>query len=223
MTLARRGYPQADLRSTSVRLTWPARSASWGGWSCPTASTWLRQLGVDRDGLTLALRHPGTPAATLEPYEPEAETVLAVLAGIELSRTKVDSIGQVGGAVAHALMSEGNPSESRQFLPNERLDVKADGLMLWIDDDWHEVKLAALFASSELSDISKDRKQVTHQLHLHGDLNDRKAGLCYLLQTSQGLDNGSGPAESAANHVLQQRMKRAGMRCDRRSGAAMAA
>ncbi len=60
-------------------------------------------------------------------------------------------------------------------------------------------------------------------VHLHGYLNDRRAGLCYLLQTSQGLDIGSGPAESAANHVLQQRMKRAGMRWDRPGGAAMAA
>jgi hypothetical protein len=308
------------------------------------------QLGVDRDGLTLTLRHAGTLAGTLEPYEPAAETVLAELAGIELSGTKIHSICQDGGAVAQALMSEGILGDSRQLLPDERLYVEADGLMLWIDDGWHEVKLAVLFASSERADISKDRKQVTHRqyvvvqgtpdelgkllwqaaqrwlpkdcdgapivrnkvvfladgavwlakmaeawlpgarivldffhvaehiatagrvvhpsdelarkrwttrqrdlllqgdvtemlggllveakrkgqqasvrdelVHLHSYLNDRKAGLCYLLQTSQGLDIGSGPAESAANHVLQQRMKRAGMRWDRPGGAAMAA
>jgi hypothetical protein len=271
------------------------------------------------------------------------------LAKIELSGTKIRSICQDGGAVAQALMSEGILGESRQLLPDERLYVEADGLMLWIDDGWHEVKLAVLFASSERADISKDCRQVTHRqyvvvqgtpdelgkllweavqswlpkdcdgapivrnkvefladgavwlakmaetwlpgarvvldffhvaehiatagrvvhpsdelgrkrwttrqrdlllqgdvtemlggllveakrkgqpasvrdelVHLHGYLNDRKAGLCYLLQTSQALDIGSGPTESAANQVLQQRMKRAGMRWDRPGGAAMA-
>lgn len=59
--------------------------------------------------------------------------------------------------------------------------------------------------------------------HLHRYLSERRAGLCYLDELSHGLDIGSGPAESAANHVLQQRMKRAGIRWDRAGGGAMMA
>ena len=308
------------------------------------------QLGVDRDGLTLALRHTATLAAALEPFETAAETVLAELAGIELSGTKLHGICQDAGAVAQALMKGGILGDSRPLKPGETLYVEADGLMLWLDDGWHEVKLAVLFPSSERDEVSKDRRVVVHRQyvvtqgdpdklgaliwkaaepwlpknrdgapivrgrvvfladgavwlnkmaqeylpgarivldfyhaaehiaatartlhpadelarkrwtkrqhdlmltgnvtemlgnllvearrkkqpaevrteleHLHRYLNERRAGLCYLDQRAHGLDIGSGPAESAANHVLQQRMKRAGMRWDRAGGGAMMA
>jgi hypothetical protein len=247
-------------------------------------------------------------------------------------------------------MQDGRLGKARQLGAGEVLYVMADGCMVWIDDGWHEVKLAVIFASSERAEISKDRKHVTHRqyvvtqggpddlgallweavqqwlpkdragepivgrrvvfladgavwlakmaeawlpgarivldfyhvvehiaatarvLHpdddlarkrwaksqgelllkgevtsmlggllmeskrkdlgadvrselqdLHGYLEQRRGALCYLVQQAHGLDIGSGAAESAANHVLQQRMKRAGMRWDRPGGGAMMA
>lgn len=47
---------------------------------------------------------------------------------------------------------------------------------------------------------------------LHGYLDKRRTHLDYCAARAMGLLIGSGPVESAANHVVQQRMKRAGMR-----------
>lgn len=49
-------------------------------------------LGVDRAGLTPWLRPAARLAVALEPLEPAAETVLAELAGIELSGSKILSV-----------------------------------------------------------------------------------------------------------------------------------
>lgn len=307
-------------------------------------------LGINRDGLTGSLQHVARLATAMEPFETAAETVLKELAGIDLSGSKLHTVCQEAGDIAQELMDKGILGKARRLRPGERLYVEADGLMLWIGDGWHEVKLAVLFASSERADVSKARKLVTWRQyvvtlgdpddlgkllwqavqqwlpvdrdgapqvrahvvfisdgavwlknmaetwlpgarvvldffhvaehiaaagrvlhpqdevarkrwckqqeslllsgevpvmlggllkftknsklgqevrdelqHLHKYLHERQASLCYLLQRAQGLDIGSGPAESAANHVLQQRMKRAGMRWQRDGAAAMAA
>lgn len=308
------------------------------------------ELGVDRDGLTPALRQAATLAGTLEPYETASETVLSELAGIELSGSKVHGVCQEAGAIANQLMTDGILGQARPLAAGETLYVEADGLMLWLDDGWHEVKLAVVFPSSARAALSQARNQLTERqyvvtqggpdelgeliwraaqrwlptdregapvvrgrvvflsdgapwlakmaqawlpgarvvldffhvaehigqaarvlhpndelarrrwalrqrhlllrgevstmlgqlrrdatrrqrsaderselLHLHDYLDQRRRALCYLLQRAHGLDIGSGPAESAANHVLQQRMKRAGMRWERAGGDAMMA
>ena len=58
---------------------------------------------------------------------------------------------------------------------------------------------------------------------LHGFLEPRRASLRYCEAKARGYLIGSGSAESAANHVVQQRMKRAGMRWERDGATAMLA
>lgn len=58
-------------------------------------------------------------------------------------------------------------------------------------------------------------------LNLHGYLHKRRHHLRYAEARAKGLLIGSGPVESAANHVVQQRMKRAGMRWYKNGADAM--
>jgi hypothetical protein len=58
---------------------------------------------------------------------------------------------------------------------------------------------------------------------LHGFLDKRRDTLRYCLAKQRGYLIGSGPVESAANHVVQQRMKRSGMRWERDGATAMLA
>lgn len=339
------------LRCATTGRPQTARSPYVTCQPCKLGRLLLRDaLGVDRDGLTVALRRKATLAGTVEPFEEASARLLSELAGITLSGTKVHGLCQQAGAAAVAKMQHGTLGESRLLERGETLYVEADGGMLWLDDGWHEVKLAVLFPSRGRGEVSKGRKEVTerqfvvtlggpddlgkliweaaqrwlplgpggvpqvrgrvvfladgavwlrqmaeqwlpgarvvldfyhvaehiasaarvlhphdelarkrwchrqrHLLldgavdemlggllveardkrrsaeqraeleHLHDYLSERRAGLCYLVQRAQGLDIGSGPAESGINHVLQQRMKRAGMRWDRPGGTAMSA
>lgn len=56
---------------------------------------------------------------------------------------------------------------------------------------------------------------------LHCYLAERKNHLRYAYARNEGLDIGSGAIESAMDHVIQQRMKRSGMRWKRTGAAAM--
>lgn len=58
---------------------------------------------------------------------------------------------------------------------------------------------------------------------LYGFLEPRRTSLRYFEAKMRGYLIGSGSAESAANHVVQQRMKRAGMRWERDGATAMLA
>lgn len=56
---------------------------------------------------------------------------------------------------------------------------------------------------------------------LHTYLSERKDHLRYCYARNEGLDVGSGAIESAIDHVVQQRMKRSGMRWKRGVAKAM--
>ncbi len=58
---------------------------------------------------------------------------------------------------------------------------------------------------------------------LHTYLGKRRSSLEYCAARAMGLLIGSGPVESAANHVVQQRMKRSGMRWEAPGAGAMLA
>ncbi len=58
---------------------------------------------------------------------------------------------------------------------------------------------------------------------LHSYLDKRRTHLDYCAARAMGLLIGSGPVESAANHVVQQRMKRSGMRWEAPGASAMLA
>ena len=58
---------------------------------------------------------------------------------------------------------------------------------------------------------------------LHAYLHERRDHLQYCYARNEGLDVGSGAIESAIDHVVQQRMKRSGMRWKRGGAAAMLA
>jgi hypothetical protein len=60
-------------------------------------------------------------------------------------------------------------------------------------------------------------------LKLHGYLKERKPLLQYARATDAGRHIGSGAVQSAVGYVMQQRMKRAGMRWDRKGAIAMLA
>ncbi len=58
---------------------------------------------------------------------------------------------------------------------------------------------------------------------LHAYLDKRRSSLEYCAAKAMGYLIGSGPVESAANHVVQQRMKRSGMRWEAPGARAMLA
>jgi len=74
--------------------------------------------------------------------------------------------------------------------------------------------------SMKLDAGSKEQKAV---VDLHRYLSERKELLRYSYARNEGLDVGSGAIESAIDHVVQQRMKRSGMRWKRAGAAAMLA
>lgn len=117
-------------------------------------------LGVDRDGMTESLSAKVGLAGTVEPYEPASSTLLRELAGVNVSGTKVHSVCQQFGANAKALIERGHAADVRRVAPNETVYVMVDRGMLHVDGDWHEVKVAIIFAGSDRAAVSKDRAEL---------------------------------------------------------------
>jgi hypothetical protein len=95
--------------------------------------------------------------------------------------------------------------EQQSMLMGGRVEAMVDGL-------------AALAADPKWSTEARESLK-----NLHGFLDKRRRSLRYSTAQGRGYLIGSGPAESAANHVVQQRMKRAGMRWERDGAGAMLA
>jgi len=119
--------------------------------------------------MTPELVHKVTLAGALEPFETAAESLLADVAGIAVSGSGVHSVCQQAGTMAQELMSKGTLGAPRPLKPGETLYVECDGLMLWRDDGWHEVKLAVLFPSSSRTLTSKDRRVITERQYVVTD------------------------------------------------------
>ncbi len=117
-------------------------------------------LGVNRDGMTESLAAKVGFAGTVEPYEPASSTLLRELAGVNVSGTKVHSVCQQFGAMAESLIERGQAADVRRVAPNETVYVMVDGSMLHMDGDWHEVKVAIIFAGSDRVAVSKHRAEL---------------------------------------------------------------
>lgn len=88
-----------------------------------------------------------------------------------------------------------------------------------------EGRVSAMLAGLERLGQRKDLSATAREsvAGLHAFLDKRRDSLKYCEAKARGYLIGSGPAESAANHVVQQRMKRAGMRWDSAGAEAMLA
>ncbi len=84
-----------------------------------------------------------------------------------------------------------------------------------------EGMLLELARQRTLAPLAEPCRQVLGDLHSY--LDKRPTHLDYCAARAMGLLIGSGPVESAANHVVQQRMKRSGMRWEAPGASAMLA
>jgi hypothetical protein len=132
--------------------------------NCPTSLNLVRHaMHLDADGRTLRLRELATIAGTIDTFDAAASQVLAQLAGVTMSANGVHGICQEQGELAERLMKSGHLGQARQLRVGEVLYVMADGCMIWVDDGWHEAKIAVLFPSSANVEVSKNRHLTTER------------------------------------------------------------
>lgn len=117
-------------------------------------------MRLDKDGFTPTLVAMGLRASAMEPFESAAEILLGELAGVKVSKSKLhDLCGEVSDT-AWSLLAEGELGSARPLREGERLFVEIDGVMARIDQGWHEIKLAVIFAEGDHGMVSKDRNAI---------------------------------------------------------------
>lgn len=126
-----------------------------------------RELQLDTDGTTPALRSLAVAAGTIEPFESASADLLQRFAGVSLSGSKVHSLCQTAGERLAMRMDEEALGEVTPLQPGERLYVQIDGGMLHIGGEWREAKLAVIFPGSAIADVSKERRALTQRHVVH--------------------------------------------------------
>lgn len=120
-------------------------------------------LDLDSDGLTPTLRGLAVLAGTLEPFETASSCVLEKLAGVSLSGTKIHRLCGEAGERLTSQLERGPLGKVTPLEAGERLYVQIDGGMLLVDGEWREAKLAVVFPESAISDVSKERRELTER------------------------------------------------------------
>lgn len=153
-----------QLRTTLTGVPGTATSPYFVCDRCRGGHLVLRDaLGLDREGMTPALRERAVLAGTVEPFESASESLLKDLAGIHVSGSAIHELCGQTGAKVEEVERRGELGQARPLRPDETLYVMVDGGMAHIDGGWHEVKLAVIFPGSGRSEVSKDRAQLTER------------------------------------------------------------
>lgn len=153
-----------QLRTTLTGAPGMANSPYFICDRCHSGRLVLRDaLGLDREGMTPALRERAVLAGTIEPFESASESLLKDLAGITVSGSAIHELCGEVGARTEEVERRGELGQARPLRPGETLYVMVDGGMAHIDGGWHEVKLAVIFPSSGRAEVSGDRGELTER------------------------------------------------------------
>ena len=104
-----------------------------------------REMGVDAEGFTPALRALATLAAVVEPYETASTELLGRLTGVAVSTEKMQALVREAGARATTAATTLTAPPPAGAAPAGPLVVGIDGGMIHVDGRWQEVKLACLY------------------------------------------------------------------------------
>jgi len=153
-----------QLRTTLTGVPETANSPYFICDRCHSGRLVLRDaLGLDREGMTPALRERAVLAGTIEPFESASESLLKDLAGITVSGSAIHELCGATGAKVEEVERKGELGQARSLRPDETLYVMVDGGMAHIDGGWHEVKLAVIFPSSGRAEVSCERGELTER------------------------------------------------------------
>jgi len=121
----------------------------------------LKEMRVDAEGFTEALRELSLLAGVIEPFESASETLLGRFAGVAVSKEKVQALVLSEGARAQ---EELKAEPTKQEKPSERPTyLGIDGGMVFVDKRWQEIKLGCLFREEDRIEVSKDRGQLVRR------------------------------------------------------------
>jgi hypothetical protein len=116
-----------------------------------------REMSVDKEGFTPALREMALLAGVVEPYEQASSELLAHLCGVEVSSKKIQNLVQEEGARAQTKsVEEAEPPTKGSTPPDKPLYVGIDGGMVFVDGRWQEVELGVIFAGEDRAIIGKN-------------------------------------------------------------------
>ena len=106
----------------------------------------LQELGTDAEGFTPALQQLATLAGVIEPYEAASTELLGRLAGVAVSREKIQAL--VGAEGARAVAAP--PLPAAAATPSgEPLTVAIDGGMIFVDGRWQEAKIGCVYDTAD--------------------------------------------------------------------------
>lgn len=117
----------------------------------------LRELGTDAEGFTPALQEMATLAGVIEPYEAASTELLGRLAGVAVSREKIQHL--VGAEGPRAVAAPPVPAASATSSVDP-LTVAIDGGMIFVDGRWQEAKLGCVYDTADRV-VSPTRSTVT--------------------------------------------------------------
>lgn len=117
----------------------------------------LQELGTDAEGFTPALQEMATLAGVVEPYESASTALLGRLAGVAVSREKIQALVGAEGARARTAP----PVPAAPATPSmEPLTVAIDGGMIFVDGRWQEAKIGCVYDTADRV-VSPTRSTVT--------------------------------------------------------------
>jgi len=117
----------------------------------------VEELGTDAEGFTPALQQMATLAGVIEPYEAASTELLGRLAGVAVSREKIQALVGLEGARAVAAP----PLPVAAAPPSvEPLTVAIDGGMIFVDGRWQEAKMGCVYDTADRV-VSPTRSTVT--------------------------------------------------------------
>jgi Zn finger protein HypA/HybF involved in hydrogenase expression len=160
-------FRQVRLITVRTCLTGAPLQAETAYLTCPRCSSGHFELKhamrLDPDGFTPSLVAVGLRASVMEPFESAADVLLGEIAGIDVSKSKLHSLVGDVNDTAWSLLATGELGSARLLKPGERLYVEIDGVMAHVDEGWHEIKLAVIFAEGDHGHVSKDRNAIHHR------------------------------------------------------------
>src|SRR5438093_1557348 len=194
----------------------------------------LAEMRVDEKGFTEGLQELALLAGVMEPYQASHEELLGRFAGVSVSAEKIEALVAQEGQRAEQMLQappsrepgapraaargpcyvglDGEETERTAQWRTEQLD------RLW--DDRVEAVIATLrFLGAHQRSAVKRKAVEDLQRYLTTNQNRMR----YRTFRNAGYQIGSGAAESAIGHVVQQRMKRSGMRWEPAGADAMLA
>jgi len=119
-----------------------------------------KEMAVDAEGFTPALRELSTLAGVMEPYESASEELLGRFAGVAVSREKIVSLVRSAGEEAVEFLKE-EPPDATSPPPKEEtgrpLYVGIDGGMIFVDRRWQEAKVCCIFREEDGTELGAKR------------------------------------------------------------------